>query len=262
MSLFARKTELFDWSRGVQHWRYASGDRDEVFNSQTYQHAALKRSSLADTQEPAKNRLDVTAPLSLPLLELYAGGSVPMEVIHLTVYQMRNNLVSIVWKGVLTNPTFSGRDVVLHHSPPSAAASALGMTQPWSKTCHKPLYSTGLGACNASRTAMRVDGTLTSVTGAVIQCAAAAGKPDGWFTRGWVQWQAGLATERRAIVNHVGDTLTLLMPMSAPVGTAVVLMPGCDQLATTCRDKFNNIVNYGGMAWLPDKNPFGTDPIY
>jgi hypothetical protein len=262
MALFTRKTELYDWERGAQHWRYANGDRVVTYNSQAYAPAALERTSLADTQESMKNRLDVTVPLSLPMLSLFNGGMVPTEVIKLTLYQMRGNTVSVAWKGVFANPTFGSKNVVLHHLPPDAAAAAIGLTPPWSKTCHLPVYSAGLGRCNASRSRMRMDGTVTAATGRTLQAAAFATKPDDWFTRGWVQWQVGLGTEYRRIVAHVGDTLTLSAPANVSAGTAVIVYPGCDQLLQTCHDKFDNVVNYGGCPWLPSSNAFGSDPLF
>lgn len=262
MGLFNRKVELYDWARGVEHWRYTNGDRAQTVLGLTYQPASLSRTSLADTQESMKNRLDITAPLSLPLLELYMGGQVPSELITLTLYQWRNSMLSTVWQGVLANPKFSSKDVVLHHLPPDASAAALGMTQPWSKTCHKALYSAGDGRCNASRTTMRVDATVSACSGFTLSAPAFASYAHDWFTRGWVQWASGLTTERRRIIGHVGDTLTLSAPAALPVGTAVTAYPGCDQQATTCRDKFNNIPHFGGCPWLPSKNPFGSNPLF
>lgn len=263
MPIFARKTELYDWARGAQHWRYASGDRDVTFNTQTYAHMPIKRSSLADTQESMKNRLDVTVPLSLPMLELFMGGMVPTEIIKLTLYQLRGGMVSVAWKGVFANPTFTGKDAVLHHLPPDASAAAIGLTPPWSKTCHAPVFSTGLGMCNADRARMRVDGTVTAANGRTLQAAAFAEHPDDWITRGWVQWQNGLATEYRRVIAHVGDTLTLLVPANVAIGTAVAAYPGCDQLLQTCNDKFDNVVNNPSCPWLPTgSNPFGSDPLF
>jgi uncharacterized phage protein (TIGR02218 family) len=262
MPLFARKTELYDWARGAQHWRFTNGDRVATLNSQTYTPAAITRTSLADTQEAMKNQLDVTVPLSFPMLTLFDGGAVPTEIITLTLYQMRGNMVSTAWKGIFANPTFSGKDAVLHHLPPDASAAAIGLTPPWSKTCHLPVYSAGLGRCNASRERMRVDGTVTGVAGRTLQAAAFAAHPDDWFTRGWVQWKVGLATEYRRIVAHAGDTLTLSAPANVPAGTAVTAYPGCDQLLQTCHDKFDNVINYGGCPWLPSSDAFGSDPLY
>ena len=153
MSLFARKVELYDWYRGAQHWRYTDGDRAATFQSQSYAPAAITRTALAETQEALKNKLDVTVPLSFPFLSEFAGGVVPSELIRLNVYRLRSGLVSTVWKGVFANPTFSDKNVVLHHLPPDAAAAAMGLTPPWSKTCHKTLYSGGPNGCGAkSRT--------------------------------------------------------------------------------------------------------------
>ncbi|WP_420598645.1 phage head spike fiber domain-containing protein [Neptuniibacter sp.] len=36
----------------------------------------------------------------------------------------------------------------------------------------------------------------------------------------------------------------------------VALFPGCDRLAPTCNDKFDNLANYGGDDYMPPKGPF------
>ena len=38
-------------------------------------------------------------------------------------------------------------------------------------------------------------------------------------------------------------------------GQTVVAIPGCDGRAETCRDTFNNIVNYLGFPFIPAENP-------
>lgn len=60
----------------------------------------------------------------------------------------------------------------------------------------------------------------------------------------------------------MGTVLTLLRPAQLPAGTVVATYPGDDHTLTTCDQKFNNAVNYGGDPFIPQKNPMGSDPIY
>jgi hypothetical protein len=41
----------------------------------------------------------------------------------------------------------------------------------------------------------------------------------------------------------------------------VKIYPGCDRTKETCNDKFSNILNYGGFAWIPAKSPFDGSSI-
>jgi hypothetical protein len=65
--------------------------------------------------------------------------------------------------------------------------------------------------------------------------------------------------DRRLILSSSGDVLTLLLPFtSSPLGSTVIVFAGCDHTIATCKSKFNNVVNYGGFAFVPTKNIFQT----
>jgi hypothetical protein len=100
--------------------------------------------------------------------------------------------------------------------------------------------------------------TLTSQTTAVGSVTLAVpgwtrfGSPvvliDGFFTFGEVHCGA----EVRMCLSHIGFAITINAPfIGAVAGVAVTAFPGCDHAVQTCRDKFNNVVNFGGH---PDLN--------
>jgi uncharacterized phage protein (TIGR02218 family) len=83
-----------------------------------------------------------------------------------------------------------------------------------------------------------------------------------WFSGGWIEFGAGAALQRRAILNSttvtVGALTVWLNRPFEPLPEAddeVVLFPGCDLRAETCQDKFDNYLNYGGHPFLPAANP-------
>jgi hypothetical protein len=65
------------------------------------------------------------------------------------------------------------------------------------------------------------------------------------------------------VIDHVGDTLTLLTPASIPPGTPVAAYSGCDHTDGPggCA-KYENNLNYGGQKWIPLKNPQGNNRIF
>jgi uncharacterized phage protein (TIGR02218 family) len=51
-------------------------------------------------------------------------------------------------------------------------------------------------------------------------------------------------------------TLQQAMPSGTTIGDTYSLSAGCNKLLTTCRDKFNNVVNFRGFPHVP-----GSDKV-
>ena len=120
----------------------------------------------------------------------------------------------------------------------------------YQKQCNRILYDPG---CGVARAAFKVTGVLSSVAGAVIRAPEFAAKPDGWFAAGYVE----LGVERRMILDHTGDTLTLRTAMpSLHVGVSLAAYAGCMRDSGTCNAKFNNGARFFGFEWIPTRNPF------
>lgn len=263
MGMFSRYSEFIDFARGPQHWRYTSDDRPVIFGSQTFDTAPFKRGRITESFDASRGTLDIDVPLSLPILDLYRGTS-PMSDIQVILYRKRKSTgtVTIRWIGIIGSVEFKTSIATVHGLPPASRLSGNGLNRRWAKQCDLLTYGAGLGQCNKDPNVMRMDATLAFVSGATVRSLDFASKPDGWFSGGWIQWAEGTAIERRFVTEHIGDTLTLLTPALAAVGRAVVAFPGDDQTLQTCHEKFDNSDNYGGEPWIPEKNPFGNDPIY
>ncbi|AGG89937.1 phage BR0599 family protein [Rhodanobacter denitrificans] len=263
MSFLSRWTEFYDFARGVEHYRYTTDNAPLVYNGQTYTYGNIKRSGLNESGDLARAVLDLSVPITLPLLDLYRGAS-PMQEIAITLYRKRKSdgVVETRWVGVIGGVEWSTHKAIIHGLPPLASLQGQGLTRNWQKGCPLTTYSTGLGQCNVDRETMRVNATVTGASGSTVTAAEWAAKADGWFSGGYLEWSVAGVVERRAIVSHVGSTLTLLLPLRAPVGTVVASYPGDDHSLTTCANKFHNDINYGGDPFIPEKNPMGADPIY
>jgi uncharacterized phage protein (TIGR02218 family) len=120
----------------------------------------------------------------------------------------------------------------------------------YQKPCNHILYDAG---CGVDKNLFKVTATLTSVAAETIKAAAFATKPDGWFNAGYIE----KGTERRMILSHVGDTLTLLNPMAGlVVGDVITAFAGCKRDFADCNTKFNNAPNFFGFEFIPGRNPF------
>lgn len=90
----------------------------------------------------------------------------------------------------------------------------------------------------------------------------------GYFAGGQILLNSGTSTiQVRGIVastEAVDGVLTVTLdrdPHPFPtVGASVTIWPGCDGNYVTCREKFNNFLNFGGHPFLPAGNPSAVRP--
>lgn len=85
-------------------------------------------------------------------------------------------------------------------------------------------------------------------------------KPDGYFAGGWVTFATGAnAGLTREVRSFVAQYFGLWRPFPSPVaiGDAYTGVHGDDKRFETCRDVFNNSINFGGFPDIP-----GSDKIY
>ena len=124
--------------------------------------------------------------------------------------------------------------------------------------------------CNADLGDARCTVDLTNAAlrgaGAVVALAATSAFTafglgaftEGWFTAGKLAWTSGantgLAVEVKAHRAEGGVvTLTLWQAMPEPIeaGDAFTVTAGCDKRFATCRDRFDNVVNFRGFPHIP-----------
>ncbi len=130
--------------------------------------------------------------------------------------------------------------------------------------------------CDATLGDRRCGVDLSSVlyraTGSVLSVASrrrfavtlASAYPSDWFTRGLARFtggsNCGSAIEiKRHATSASETTIELWQPLAAlpVVGDTLTLTAGCDKSFTTCRDRFQNHLNFRGFPHMPG-NDFVT----
>lgn len=119
----------------------------------------------------------------------------------------------------------------------------------------------GDGRCkiNLAQPAFRGVGAVVSLSGTSAFFASGLdGFPSGWFTGGRLTFtsgaNSGLAIEvKQHRVDSLGTGLSLWQAASEPIALsdAFVVTAGCDKQPATCRDQFDNIVNFRGFPHIP-----------
>lgn len=104
----------------------------------------------------------------------------------------------------------------------------------------------------------KVNGTVTSVSSNITFVDSSLTPTTNWFFGGKVTWvtgyNAGLEMEVGAYTTGGITVLKQAMPFQIQIGDTFVIQVGCVKNITTCRDKFNNVINFRGFPHLPGVN--------
>ena len=116
--------------------------------------------------------------------------------------------------------------------------------------------------CNKALGPLTVTGTLTSVTSRLICRDSTRAEAADYFAYGLLSFTSGANAGLKAIQvkRHEADgTLELFeaMPYPMVIGDAYSLIPGCRKRLEDCRDKWNNVINFGGFSRIPTNNQAG-----
>jgi uncharacterized phage protein (TIGR02218 family) len=82
-----------------------------------------------------------------------------------------------------------------------------------------------------------------------------SGFGDGWFAHGLLTWDTGANAGLFAHIKSQNQTgaVSLWIPAGAAIaiGDQFTATAGCDKRASTCKDKFSNVVNFRGFPFMP-----------
>lgn len=101
--------------------------------------------------------------------------------------------------------------------------------------------------------------TVASVTGNRSIVTSAIALPDGYFKNGELEFLTGENAGARAKIADwvdTSNTLTLFLPVFYPInpGDSIRCVAGCDKRLVTCRDQFNNVLNFRGEPSIPGQD--------
>lgn len=129
----------------------------------------------------------------------------------------------------------------------------------YSAECRVDLFS---GKCGVNRAAFAVNAAVTSLTDGALGVAAdnrvffsdTLGQAEGYFAYGELWWTSGANDGRKTEIRAFKDgRIELWEPMGLDiaVGDTFTIHAGCDKAFSTCRSKFNNVVNFRGEPYVP-----------
>lgn len=124
----------------------------------------------------------------------------------------------------------------------------------------KPSCDAVLGdaRCGVNLEALRVSGEVTVATSNRLFTTDLGGS--GTYSYGVLTWtssgiaNSGLSMEVKAHTATGVLELQLAMPHDVEVGDEFTITLGCDKTKATCKDTFNNVVNFRGFSYVPGQD--------
>lgn len=247
-------------------WTVTSADFELDYNAgsgvETYTPISIDRSEIEQKKDLARANLDIVLPLDneMGLRWMKDNGEL---LVGLTIFtRLKNGTFQVRWKGRLSGVLPGMTNITLKFESIFTSLRRPGLRARYQRSCRHPLYGRG---CYLNAETFATVSACTASSGATVTCTAAAGKPDGYFVGGMLRTPDGVLSY---IIGHTGATITL-QRMSFNLASEIAngfpfmvkLYPGCDHTRATCISKFNNLLNYGGFDWIPQKNPTGGSSI-
>lgn len=131
----------------------------------------------------------------------------------------------------------------------------------YSAGCQKTFGGQEYAGCMVDLSLITVTGTLTAVTSGSIFRDSARTEDADWFAGGTVQFTSGANAGMKATevkIYSANGTIETWEPFyTTPViGDAYTLIPGCRKRLVDCRDKWSNVINFGGFSFVPTASQY------
>lgn len=250
--------ELFDFvlSGGDQPaYYYTTHDEDLSVLAQTYTSIPIRRLPFVSADVENRLELEVEMQADLPLVEELLAKIPPRETV-LTVRRYHGNIanVSVIWTGHVANTVVRGQFATMR--VPSLLGQSLESDVPgvvMQSLCNHILYDTRCGATRVPKTTTVA--SIDATNPRLVTVTSLDGAADDVYPAGEIERTSD--GERRLILDQNGVVLTLDRAFRTLVATnAVDVSPGCDHLVGTCNTKFDNLVAFGGMPYVPSVKLF------
>lgn len=259
---YSRPADIYRFDYGAEVFRFTSANETIVFNGATYVPLEIKRS--APTMNP-RERKNTTVDLeSLASARPFNDflGIQPAQKLTCIITRLQLDEGTdasptpapipttgfIIFDGYVTSVAFEGRTCKIHMNPFNEQFSREVPRYKYQSLCNHVLYD---GFCQLDKNTYKQAGLVNGESGNTISVNGFIGTA---FVGGYVQNEAG--NDYRMIIDHSGDTFTLLLPFRSILGETVTAFQGCDHSVQTCKTKFSNVVNFGGFPLVPGTNPF------
>ena len=242
--------EIYEFGIGNEIFYYTDNDENITFQAQLYKAVTINRKSLKFDNNLTSKKIDISMKLTDPANRFIANN--PVEIITVKIQRFfthDHTAAKIIFTGEVIAASGKNGNAQLSCENRSILFKNKFPNIVYKTTCSHILFD---GGCKLNSDNFKESGAVT-VSANQLVAAEFANRPDGFFDNGFVLF----GEDARLIQKHVGDTLTLLQSFDSRLQTGLVVeaFAGCNHLAETCKNKFDNFDNFRGFPRIPSTNP-------
>lgn len=256
----SRPVECYDIVFSTVTYRYTSYHRNFVFGGNTYIANGIQRGAITVVNSQDVPEPSVELPITDPAVAFYLGRGIPPQKCTITITRVQQT--SGEGKQMATgNATCTVRGRLASFKIRTAQGDPMQLALPnalLTRLCNHVLFDT---LCTVDRPSNSVATTISSISTdrRTVVVAAASTSTNDYV---WGEFVHTVTKERRWIITQNNTTLLLdtrLRTVEVNVGDAVVISRGCARAVETCRDKYNNVPNFGGAPHILSTGFFFND---
>lgn len=246
--------ELYRFTRGLTTWNYTTGDVEITYNGDIYKPVTMRRGDLPINEEKNTSNLEIWMDPTTDIVTEFISGATPAPTGLILIRRHRNEASpteqAVIFVGQVGLVEFSEGEVHFTCVPIQRSVQRRVPRMLYQTQCNNMLYDVN---CTVNPALFTVAAHISAIAGRQVTVPEAASKPDGYYNGGFFRDGDTYVF----IMTHVGTLLTVLALTPAVLaGDNISLTAGCDRARGTCLTKFNNLDNFLGFPYIPDKNPY------
>jgi hypothetical protein len=253
----SQPVEIYRFLLGVEEFLYTSAEDIVTVGGDDYGPIPIRRGQILQGKAERAKTLEVEIPATNVLAQRYIGPP-PGHRAALTISRVQRGDVSLtpalIYSGTVKSVTFpaDGNFAKMQVQTVEASTSRAVPRYTYMGMCNHLLYD---AACGVAQGSFTHNGTVTAISGNTITVSGL--NASGLDVVGGFM-DNSTNTEKRQILAQSGDVITVLLPLEVdPTGTVISVFAGCNRvLKEDCAVVFNNEINFGGFAFVPNRNPF------
>lgn len=260
---------LYEFKRGGEVFRFTSLARPITSGGHVWEPKAISHTGVEQNGNIEKNGVDVTMSVQDEFARQYITFS-GEEVTTLTIWRGHeaNDVISY-WKGRIVSGSASDEEIAIECESVFTSLRRSGVRPRFQRSCRHPLYGPGCNL-NLNNYALNFYASNVSSTTVTLSLINSGDVFDPTiYGGGIIQFNGSF----RYIVAVGSNSVVMATPLPSlddaynefvDVGGSpitVQLYPGCNRTRVECRDRFNNLNNFGGFPGIPTRNPFNSSVI-